>query len=136
LRVNLSGGVVLLVGLLPLTALAEEIVVRPEIDLGAAPALALSVAARPGDSLRVELPVRAGTGYGWSAEVAGEAVAAAGEPAAGGSPAGQVGGPAVQVFRYAATAPGRAELAFSYRRPWLPAEAAAGDVGIAVTVRP
>ncbi len=96
-------------------ALAETVEVRPELALQGAAPLQTSVAAHLGDTIRVDLPALAGTGYAWSATVQGDAV----QPGRiDKREAKRPGGPTREIRNYLAAATGTARVTFDYQRPW------------------
>ena len=97
---------------------AETIEVRPELALQGTAAFRTAVTARPGDTIRVDLPGQAGSGYAWSATLEGEALVP-GRTETG--VAARPGGPAREILTYRAAAPG-----IGAGRPSLPASL--GDV--------
>ncbi|WP_419252591.1 protease inhibitor I42 family protein [Caulobacter sp. ErkDOM-YI] len=73
----------------------------------------------PGQVLRIELPLSAGTGYSWRLDREAD-----GTVLSGGSSqttdAALPGGAIMTIFTYQASARGRAELSFTLKRPWMP----------------
>ena len=99
-----------------LTAGCASVVAPPE-PLTVSQAGAVSLA--PGQGLRIELPLNAGTGYSWRLDREAD-----GAVLSGGSSqttnAALPGGPIVTVFTYQATARGKTELSFTLKQPWMP----------------
>jgi predicted secreted protein len=96
-------------------AVAETIVLQPDLALHGSRLFEAQVAAHPGDTIRVDLPALAGTGYSWSATVAGDAVLADGSEQRA---AVRPGGPAREVLVFRAATPGSARITLDYSRPW------------------
>lgn len=76
-----------------------------------------TVDAVPGDVIRVEMPVQAGTGYTWQLMPEGSVALATAGLVAPAAPA-RPGGPATQVFTLRAAAAGEQALELHYLRPW------------------
>lgn len=73
----------------------------------------------PGQTLRIELPLNAGTGYSWRLDREADA-----RVLSGGSSqttnAALPGGAITTIFTYQATARGVTELSFTLKQPWMP----------------
>jgi len=73
----------------------------------------------PGQALRIELPLNAGTGYSWRLDREAD-----GTVLSGGSSqttnAALPGGAIMTIFTYQATGRGTAELSFTLKQPWMP----------------
>ena len=108
---------------------------RPQrVEVVGRPAPARPVLLHVADTLVVRLPANPSTGYAWQ-RLARPAVlklvdSMTTTPAAG----DRVGAPAEQLFRFVATASGRADLSFHYRRPWESQVPAADSVRMTVLV--
>ena len=89
--------------------------------------------ARPGDTIRVDLPGQAGSGYAWSATLDGAALVP-GRTETG--VAARPGGPAREILTYRATAPGSAQIVLVYQRPWETTKPPARQVVLSVEVTP
>lgn len=112
-------------------ALAETIEVRPELTFQGSVPLQQSVEAHVGDTIRVDLPAQAGTGYSWTATVAGDIL----EPGrTEGRPATRPGGPERSIMTYRAAGAGTARITFAYQRPWETATGPARQVVVSVAV--
>ena len=112
-------------------AVAETIDVRPELTFQGSTPLQQAVEAHVGDTIRVDLPSQSGTGYSWTATVAGDVL----QPGRiEGRPATRPGGPERSIMSYLATAPGTARISFAYRRPWESAKGPARQLVVSVTV--
>lgn len=79
---------------------------------------------KPGATLEVRLAAQLGTGYSWQATAPDAAVLVQeGEPATEPQKPGGpqlVGGPEIQLFRFTAKGPGKADLKFAYARGFEP----------------
>ncbi|MFO1142101.1 MAG: protease inhibitor I42 family protein [Amaricoccus sp.] len=112
-------------------SVAETIDVRPELTFQGSVPLQQSVEAHVGDTIRVDLPAQAGTGYSWTATVAGDIL----QPGRTvGRPASRPGGPERSIMSYLATAAGTARVTFAYQRPWESAKGPARQVVLSVAV--
>src|SRR3954453_21885131 len=93
--------------LLAAPALGETIDVRPELTFQGSTPLQQSVEAHVGDTIRVDLPAQAGTGYAWAATGQGDIL----QPGRTESrPASRPGGPEREILTYLAAAPGAARI--------------------------
>ena len=76
----------------------------------------------PGQALRIELPLNAGTGYSWRLDREAD-----GTVLSGGSSqttnAALPGGAIMTIFTYQASARGVTELSFTLKQPWMPDKA-------------
>ena len=91
------------------------------------------MAAQVGDTIRVDLPAQAGTGYVWTATVEGDIL----QPGRGETrPAARPGGPTREIMTYLAMAPGAARIVLLYRRPWETTKGPARQVVLDVAVTP
>lgn len=75
------------------------------------------VAVAVGDRIEVHLQAQFGSGYSWKAVEIPQSLELLGETTAVGE-ASADGRSDVQIFTFAAAAPGVATLQFAYRRPW------------------
>jgi inhibitor of cysteine peptidase len=73
----------------------------------------------PGQELRIELPLNAGTGYGWRLDHEADATVLAGGSSRT-TDAALPGGRITTVFSYQAVARGVTALSFTLKRPWMP----------------
>ncbi len=73
----------------------------------------------PGQVLRIELPLSAGTGYSWRLDREAEATVLSGGSSQT-TNAALPGGAIMTIFTYQAMARGRAELSFTLKQPWMP----------------
>ena len=78
-----------------------------------------AVTLAPGQELRIELPLNAGTGYGWRLDHEADATVLAGGSSRT-TDAALPGGRITTVFSYQAVARGVTELSFTLKRPWMP----------------
>ena len=114
-------------------ALAVTIDVRPDLAFQGTAPYRETVAAQIGDTIRVDLPAQAGTGYAWTATIEGDAVAPVRSET---RPAARPGGPTREIEVYSAAAPGSARIVFFYRRPWETASGPARQVVLTIEVTP
>ncbi len=121
--------------LLASPALAETIEVRPDLTFQGTTPYLTAVAARVGDTIRVDLPAQAGTGYVWTATLEGDALRPGRSET---HAAARPGGPKREIRTYVAGATGSARISFAYRRPWEAAKPPARQVvlNVAVTEAP
>ena len=111
--------------------LAGTIDVRPDLALQGTAPYATTVAAQTGDTIRVDLPAQAGTGYAWTPTLEGEVV----QPGRSEKrPAARPGGPEREILSYLAAAPGTARITFVYHRPWETSQGPARQVVVSVAV--
>jgi len=73
----------------------------------------------PGQMLRIELPLNAGTGYSWRLDREADATVLTGGSSQT-TDAALPGGAITTIFTYQASARGRAELSFTLKQPWMP----------------
>lgn len=78
-----------------------------------------AVTLAPGQELRIELPLNAGTGYGWRLDHEAEATVLGGGSSRT-TDAALPGGRVTTVFSYQAVARGVTELSFTLKRAWMP----------------
>lgn len=76
----------------------------------------------PGQTLRIELPLNAGTGYSWRLDREADATVLTGGSSQT-TNAALPGGAIMTIFTYQAAARGRAELSFTLKQPWMPDKA-------------
>ena len=84
-----------------------------------------------GQDLEVALPLNAGTGYGWRLDHEAPPLLADGSSFV--TEAKAPGAPVRTVYRYTAAGRGRADLAFTLKRPWEPD--ASGDRTVVFHIR-
>jgi predicted secreted protein len=112
-------------------AAAETIDVRPDLTFQGSTPFQAAVEAHVGDTIRVDLPAQAGTGYAWTPTLAGEAL----QPGRSETrPAARPGGPEHEILNYLAAAPGTARITFVYHRPWETSQGPARQVVVSVAV--
>jgi predicted secreted protein len=110
---------------------AETIDVRPDLTFQGSTPFQAAVEAHVGDTIRVDLPAQAGTGYAWTATTEGEIV----EPGRSEKrPAARPGGPEHEILTWRATAPGTARIGLVYHRPWETSVGPARQVVVSVAV--
>ena len=112
-------------------ALAETIEVRPNLTFQGSKPYQTSVSAHVGDTIRIDLPAQAGTGYAWTATLEGDVLQAGRSEK---RPAARPGGQTREISSYLATAPGAARIAFAYHRPWETSQGPARQAIISVQV--
>jgi inhibitor of cysteine peptidase len=93
-----------------------------------------AVSLAPGQDLRIELPLNAGTGYGWRLDHEADATVLGGGSSRT-TDAALPGGRVTTVFSYLAVARGVTELSFTLKRPWMPDAADDRRLVFKVTVR-
>ena len=110
---------------------AETIDVRPDLTFQGSTPFRAAVEAHVGDTIRVDLPAQAGTGYAWTPTLEGEVV----QPGRSEKrPAARPGGPEREILSYLAAAPGTARITFVYHRPWETSQGPARQVVVSVAV--
>jgi predicted secreted protein len=110
---------------------AETIDVRPDLTFQGSTPYQAAIEAHVGDTIRVDLPAQAGTGYAWTPTLDGDAVQAGRSEK---RPAARPGGPEREILSYLAAAPGTARISFVYHRPWETSQGPARQVVVSVAV--
>ena len=113
-------------------AASETIDVRPELAFQGSAPLQEAVEAHVGDTIRVDLPAQAGTGYEWTSTVQGEVAGAWADrkPPGQRARAGRRG----RSWTYLAAAPGTARITFRYHRPWETSKGPARQVVLSIAI--